>query len=130
MTHSARSRVALALVLMAALAAPALLAQRTGYTPEEFVRRRAALMAQVKDGPVILFGDAAVPAGTHFRQDNDFYYFTGNEDLNAALVLDAKSGAATRSGWPAPASGCRRRGAGAPSRARRARPGRPHRRGR
>ena len=86
MSPSARRRAA-ALALLALAAAPALLAQRTGYTPEEFARRRAALMDQVKDGAVILFGDAAVPAGTHFRQDNDFYYFTGIEDLGAVLVL-------------------------------------------
>jgi len=74
-------------VLFAGLAAPALLAQRTGFTPGEFVRRRAALMDQVKDGAIILFGDASAPAGTHFRQDNDFFYFTGSEDLGGVLVL-------------------------------------------
>jgi len=72
------------LVILTALPLPA---QRTGFTPEEFVRRRAALMGQVKDGAIILFGDASVPAGAHFRQDNDFFYFTGNEDLGAVLVL-------------------------------------------
>lgn len=87
MMDSARSRVALALVLVAALAAPALRAQRTGYSPEEFVRRRAALMDQVKDGAIVLFGDASVPPGTHFRQDNDFFYFAGNEDLGGVLVM-------------------------------------------
>jgi Xaa-Pro aminopeptidase len=63
------------------------MAQRTGYTPEEFVRRRAALMDQVKDGAIVLFGDASVPSGTHFRQDNDFFYFTGVEDLGAVVVM-------------------------------------------
>ncbi len=87
MRISALSRVSLAAVLLAGLAAPALLAQRTGFTPGEFVRRRAALMDQVKDGAIVLFGDASVPAGTHFRQDNDFFYFTGNEDLGGVLVL-------------------------------------------
>ena len=87
MTLSARSRSVLAIVLLAGLLAPGLFAQRTGYTPEEFARRRAALMDQVKDGAIILFGDASVPAGAHFRQDNDFFYFAGNEDLGAVLVL-------------------------------------------
>jgi len=27
--------------------------------------------------------------GVRFRQDNDFFYLTGNESLNAALVMDA-----------------------------------------
>jgi Xaa-Pro aminopeptidase len=87
MMNSVRSRSILVLVLLAGLCAPALFAQRTGYTPEEFVRRRAALMDQVKDGAIVLFGDASVPAGTHFRQDNDFFYFAGNEDLGAVLVM-------------------------------------------
>ena len=87
MMKTARRRAVLGLALLAGLSAPLLRAQRTGYTPEEFVRRRAALMDQVKDGAVVLFGDAAVPAGTHFRQDNDFFYFTGNEDLGGVLVL-------------------------------------------
>jgi hypothetical protein len=82
-----RSLRAFALILLARFLAPALLAQRTGYSPEEFVRRRAALIDQVKDGAVVLFGDASVPSGAHFRQDNDFFYFTGNEDLGGVLVL-------------------------------------------
>ena len=87
MTRSARFRAFAALGLLALLTAPALFSQRTGYSSEEFVRRRAALMDQVKDGAIILFGDASVAAGTHFRQDNDFFYFTGNEDLGAVLVM-------------------------------------------
>ncbi|MGE5741696.1 MAG: aminopeptidase P N-terminal domain-containing protein, partial [Candidatus Aminicenantes bacterium RBG_16_66_30] len=58
-----------------------------GFAPEEFAARRAALMERLGDGAAILFGDAAAPAGSHFRQDNDFYYFAGNEDLGAILVL-------------------------------------------
>jgi Xaa-Pro aminopeptidase len=85
--NTLRSRTVLALFALAALCAPSLFAQRTGYSPEEFVRRRAALMEQVKDGAIILFGDASVPSGTHFRQDNDFFYFTGVEDLGAVLVM-------------------------------------------
>ncbi len=69
-----RSFVALGLILSAAGGA---LAQRTGYSRDEFVRRRAALMDRTKTGGVILFGDVDVPAGTHFRQDNDFFYFSG-----------------------------------------------------
>lgn len=62
-------------------------AQRTGYTREEFMRRRAALMEQVKDGIIVFFGDAIPQSGAHFRQDNDFYYFCGREDLNAILMM-------------------------------------------
>jgi Xaa-Pro aminopeptidase len=87
MRNPARYRAILSLALLAGLLAPALFAQRTGYSPEEFVRRRAALMDRITDGAIVLFGDASVPAGTHFRQDNDFFYFAGNEDLGAVLVM-------------------------------------------
>ncbi len=87
MTRPGRFSRLMAFALLAGLFAPLLMAQRTGYSPEEFVRRRAALMGQVKDGAIILFGDASVPSGTHFRQDNDFFYFTGVEDLGAVLVM-------------------------------------------
>jgi len=94
MTRTGRLTRVTAAALLAGLFAPLLLAQRTGYTRDEFARRRAALMDQVKDGAVILFGDAAVPPGSHFRQDNDFFYFAGNEDLGAVLVLVPASRAA------------------------------------
>jgi Xaa-Pro aminopeptidase len=38
---------------------------------------------------VLVCGRTLPPAGIRFRQDNDFYYLTGNEDLNAVLVMDA-----------------------------------------
>jgi len=66
-------------------------AQRTGYTKDEFVRRRAALADKAKEGMIILFGEALPQAGAHFRQDNDFFYFTGVEDLGAALILNART---------------------------------------
>ncbi len=62
-------------------------AQRTGYSKEEFKRRRASLMEQVSDGIIVLFGNAMLQAGSHFRQDNDFYYFCGREDVNAILMM-------------------------------------------
>ncbi len=44
MTKPGRFHRLLAAALLAGLFAPLLTAQRTGYSPEEFVRRRAALM--------------------------------------------------------------------------------------
>jgi Xaa-Pro aminopeptidase len=44
-------------------------------------------MEQVQGGTILLFGDPIVPSGVHFRQDNDFYYFCGVEDVNAILIL-------------------------------------------
>jgi len=62
-------------------------AERSGFPQEEFLRRRTALMGQVKDGLIIFFGDVSAAPGTHFRQDNDFFYFAGNEDANAVLIM-------------------------------------------
>jgi Xaa-Pro aminopeptidase len=36
---------------------------------------------------IILFGNCLHNPGAHFRQDNDFYYFTGTENVNAILVM-------------------------------------------
>jgi Xaa-Pro aminopeptidase len=61
--------------------------QRTGYSKDEFIRRRNVLMEKVSDGMIVLFGEALPQPAAHFRQDNDFYYFTGVEDPGAVLVL-------------------------------------------
>lgn len=80
-----------AAVLMAGFALDAA-AQRTGYTKEEFLRRRAVLMEKTGDGMIILFGIAGGAAMEgNFRQDNDFYYYTGVEDLNAVVVMTPKN---------------------------------------
>ena len=68
-----------------------LFAQRTGYSKEEIIRRRNVLMEQVKEGMVILFGEVSPKPSAHIRQDNDFYYFTGVEDMNAVLVMIPKT---------------------------------------
>jgi Xaa-Pro aminopeptidase len=39
-------------------------------------------------GTVILLGSTVPLPGLRFRQDNDFYYLTGNESLNAVVVMD------------------------------------------
>ena len=62
-------------------------AQRTGYTPAELARRRQAIMQEVGGGLIVLFGGDRRDPGAHFRQDNDFYYFTGRQDVNAILVM-------------------------------------------
>jgi Xaa-Pro aminopeptidase len=75
------------------------MAERFGYPPEEFTTRRArlaeALRTQSPDGGLlILFGASAPTPGLRFRQDHDFYYLTGNEALNAVLVMEVPGGAA------------------------------------
>lgn len=70
---------------------PLVAAQRVSYPPEEFQARRAEVCKRL-DGPlVLLFGDTRPTPGVRFRQDNDFFYLTGVEDLNAALLLDTST---------------------------------------
>lgn len=66
--------------------------QRIHYPAEEFAARRQALCESVgNEGLILLFGKTMVPEGIRFRQDNDFFYFSGNENLNAILFMDAGS---------------------------------------
>ena len=69
-------------------------AERLGYPPGEFTARRAALAKALGQGTLLLFGSTMPANGTRFRQDNDFYYFTGSEDLNAVLLMDGATGEA------------------------------------
>ena len=68
-------------------------AERMGYAPEEFAARRKALAAALDNGTLVMFGATEPTPGVRFRQDNDFYYLTGNESLNAVLVMDAATAA-------------------------------------
>jgi len=85
------SRKAIFLIMAALLSFSPSFAQRTGYSKEEFIRRRAALMEKTGDGLIILFGEAMPVSGLHFHQDNDFYYLTGVEDQGAALIMVPKT---------------------------------------
>jgi len=92
MRHAALRTSWLAL-LLALCGAAALDAQRSGYPPEEFAARRMRLAQALERGTLILFGRTEPIPGLRFRQDNDFYYLTGSEALNAVLVMDAPTGA-------------------------------------
>jgi Xaa-Pro aminopeptidase len=70
-------------------------AERLGYPASEFTARRKALAQSLGSGLVLLAGRTMSPAGIRFRQDNDFFYLTGNEDVNAVLLMDA----ATADSW-------------------------------
>jgi Xaa-Pro aminopeptidase len=87
-----RRAVGLALVLLAFGPALGVRAERVGYPPEEFTVRRAALAKALGEGTLLLFGSTMPANGVRFRQDNDFYYFTGSEDLNTVLLMDAATG--------------------------------------
>lgn len=60
--------------------------------PKAFAARRAELAKQVKTGWVLLFARNEIPESTHYREDNDFYYFTGLQDPGAVMALDAEKG--------------------------------------
>jgi Xaa-Pro aminopeptidase len=80
---------AAALILLLTVAPQA---QRMGYDAGEFAARRARLVERLDGGTVLLFGATTPGAGVRFRQDNDFFYLTGNESLNGVLALDADTG--------------------------------------
>ena len=56
--------------------------------PQEFARRREELAKQLKTGYFILFARMVLPEANHYREDNDFFYFTGLADPGAVLVMD------------------------------------------
>jgi Xaa-Pro aminopeptidase len=56
--------------------------------PQEFARRRQELAKQLKTGYLILFARLMLPEANHYREDNDFFYFTGLADPGAVLVMD------------------------------------------
>jgi Xaa-Pro aminopeptidase len=81
-------RLRFALVLVALwTSAPG--AERMGYPSGEFSARREKLAQAVQRGLVVMFGATSATPGLRFRQDNDFFYLTGNESVNGVLVMDA-----------------------------------------
>ena len=60
--------------------------------PQEFARRRTDLAKQLKTGYLILFARKILPEAVHYREDNDFFYFTGISDPGAVLVMDIAKG--------------------------------------
>ena len=85
-------RILTAILAVLILPAGAAVAQRQGFPPEEFTARRLALAKSLGPGTVLLGGRTMALNGIRFRQDNDFFYLTGNEDLNAVLVMDTPGG--------------------------------------
>ncbi len=86
------TRRALGALLLLALAVGPLAAQRVGFSKDEFVRRRQALRERTKEGIIVLFGLDVPPEAASPRQDNDFFYLCGVEDLGAILTLNARTG--------------------------------------
>jgi Xaa-Pro aminopeptidase len=63
--------------------------------PQAFAARRAELAKQLKTGYAILFARNDIPEAAHYREDNDFYYFTGLQDPGAVLLMDLEKGTIT-----------------------------------
>jgi Xaa-Pro aminopeptidase len=60
--------------------------------PQEFVRRRSDLAKQLKTGVLLLFARHTLPEANHYREDNDFFYYTGLCDPGAVLAMDVATG--------------------------------------
>lgn len=58
--------------------------------PKEFAARRAELAAKLKTGYVLLFAKTQEPQAAHYREDNDFYYYTGLSDLGAVMLMNVE----------------------------------------
>ena len=84
-------RVLFALACCSLLASVPGTAERLGYPASEFIARRKALGQALGSGTVLMFGSTMPLNGIRFRQDNDFYYVTGNTDVNAVLVMDVSN---------------------------------------
>ena len=89
--HAAKSLIGALLVATAFLVAEPR-AERMGYSGEEFAARRQRLAKALERGTLLMFGATEASPGSRFRQDNDFFYLTGNEGVNAVLVMDAPGG--------------------------------------
>ncbi|HUR36769.1 MAG TPA: Xaa-Pro peptidase family protein [Terriglobales bacterium] len=56
--------------------------------PAEFARRREVLANEAKTGFILLMAKVRLPEADHYREDNDFYYFTGLQDPGAVMLMD------------------------------------------
>lgn len=63
--------------------------------PQEFARRRAELSKQLKTGYTLLWARINEPEAASYREDNDFYYFTGLQDQAAVLLMNNENGEVT-----------------------------------
>src|SRR4051794_5530669 len=63
--------------------------------PQEFARRRAELAKQLKTGYTLLFARINEPEASPYREDNDFYYYTGLQDQGAAMLMNNTNGEVT-----------------------------------
>jgi Xaa-Pro aminopeptidase len=62
------------------------------FSAAELSARRRKLLAELREGLVVLAAAPEIPGFDPVRQDNDFYYLTGVETPHAYLTLDASTG--------------------------------------
>ncbi|MBS1601741.1 MAG: aminopeptidase P family protein [Bacteroidetes bacterium] len=65
------------------------------FTAGDFAARRAKLMQQIGDDVAILQGAELPEPYIKFRQDNNFYYFSGVELPGAVLIINGKARTST-----------------------------------
>jgi Xaa-Pro aminopeptidase len=58
------------------------------FVKSEYAARRQRLMETIPDGVAIVLGATPDHGGMGYRQNNDFYYFTGVDIPDAVLVVD------------------------------------------
>ena len=63
--------------------------------PQEFAARRTELAGKLKTGYVLLFAKTQEPPADHYREDNDFYYYTGLGDPGAVMFMNIATGRVT-----------------------------------
>lgn len=61
------------------------------FTADDFNERRKKLMEKIGDGVAVLQGAALPEAYIKFRQDNNFYYLSGVETPDAAMIINGKT---------------------------------------
>ncbi|MGA8221820.1 MAG: Xaa-Pro peptidase family protein [Candidatus Acidiferrales bacterium] len=94
-----RLSICAALFLAFALSAAAQYTDRQAINdlggPQAFAARRTELAARLKTGYAILFARNDIPEAAHYREDNDFFYFTGLQDPGAVMLMDVEKGTIT-----------------------------------
>jgi Xaa-Pro aminopeptidase len=94
-----RVGLSLVVILIFAFAASAQYTDRQAIDdlggPQAFAARRVALAKQLKTGYAIFFARNDIPEAAHYREDNDFYYFTGLQDPGAVMLMDLEKGTIT-----------------------------------
>ncbi|MBL7960593.1 aminopeptidase P family protein [bacterium] len=58
------------------------------FTPDDFAKRRTAVMDKIGDGVAVFLGAELPEAFIKFRQDNNFYYLSGVDAPDAILIID------------------------------------------